>query len=69
MAHFTKRVASQEPPSASDSPPTKSDLSMSMRHAKDSVKFNLRHARDHMKAAKKAKARLAQVRQARVRAI
>lgn len=42
---------------------------MSLKHAKDSFDFNMRHAKDHMKAAKKAKSRLARVRGARVRAI
>jgi len=52
-----------------DRPSTASDRAMSVRHARDSVKFNLRHAKDHMRAAKKAQSRLKQVRRARVRAI
>lgn len=55
--------------SVNDNPPTKDDRAMSIRHAKDSFDFNMRHAKDHMKAAKKAKSRLARVRGARVRAI
>lgn len=47
--------------SGKDMPPTKADRAMSLRHARDSVKFNLRHARDHMKAAKEAKKRLSKV--------
>ena len=54
---------------SNDNPPTKNDKAMSVRHAKDSFDFNMRHAKDHMKAAKKAKSRLARVRGARVRAI
>lgn len=50
-----------------DMPPTKADREMSLRHARDSVKFNLRHAKDHMKAAAKAKKRLQRVRVRRVR--
>lgn len=55
--------------SGADKPPTASDRKMSIRHARDSVKFNLRHAKDHMKAAKKAKSRLQMVTRARVRAV
>lgn len=55
--------------SGGDMPATKSDKAMSVRHARDSVKFNLRHAKDHMQAAKKARSRLARVRRARVRAV
>lgn len=51
-----------------DMPPTAADRKMSVRHAKDSIKFNLKHAKDHMRAAKKAKSRLARVRGARVKA-
>lgn len=47
--------------SGGDMPVTASDRAMSIRHARDSVKFNLRHAKDHMKAAKKAKSRLQRV--------
>lgn len=54
---------------AAGKPPTESDRQMALRHARDSVKYNMRHAKDHMKAAGKARKRLAQVRGARVRAI
>lgn len=63
------KVPGRMKPSASDQPPTASDRRMSIKHASDSVKFNLRHAKDHMKAAKKAKSRLKQVRHARVKAV
>jgi hypothetical protein len=52
-----------------DAPPTPADRVMSLKHAKDSLKFNLRHAKEHMKAAKGAKSRLAQVRAMRFKAV
>jgi hypothetical protein len=57
-----------KPPSHRDMPPTKPDKKLSIRHLKDSIRFNERHFKDHLKAAKLAKKRLAQVRRARIKA-
>jgi hypothetical protein len=66
MAKVTRRMSSGA--GHGDLPPTPFDKKMSIKHAKDSVKFNMRHAKDHLKAAKLAKKRLAQVRRARIKA-
>jgi uncharacterized protein YktB (UPF0637 family) len=50
-----------KPSSGDDLPPTPRDLKISLKHAKESVRYNRRHMKDHAAALKASIKRLKQV--------